>query len=295
MSSTPEPKQKISRAPGRRDLQGGRDAEELGEPLGDGPGESDRRRRPGDGHRVHLDRHAVPGEGDVDVQGAAVHLQRRGGSDHRRDARPGAEALEVAGERLADAQHGVHFSRAVHEGHVLGGLGEHGEVLGELALLERHVGRADLRPHDVELRQLVHERRALAQVLQRAGAALAGAEVEGLGDTAAGHEVEGLALGQQHVVGLGEAGHQDVPRALAGRPLDQLAGEAGDAGGVVYLGAALLQQRQDRGAGEAHAHAAEQLDRLVDDSPLLGFAQPGRVCLHRHLPRVLVASQPAGP
>ena len=190
---------------------------------------------------------------------------------------------------------GVDLAGAVDEGHVLARLGEQREVLGELALLERHVGRADLRPHDVELRQLVDQRRALAQVLQRAGAALAGAEVERLGDAAAGREVEGLALVQQHVVGLGEAGHQDAPRALAGRPLHQLARQARDAGGVVDLGAALREQRQDRGAGEAHAHAAEQLDRLVDDRALLGFAQPRRVCFHRHLPRELVSAAAAGP
>ena len=154
---------------------------------------------------------------------------------------------------------------AVDERDVLARLGEQREVLDELALLERHVRRADLRPHDVELRQLVVERGGLAQVLQRAGAAHAGAEVERLGDAAAGREVEGLALVQEDVVGLGEAGEQDAARALRERPLDELARKAGDARRLVHSRAARGELGQNGRAGEAHAHAGEQLHRLVGD------------------------------
>ena len=108
-------------------------------------------------------------------------------------------------ERLADAADGVDLAGAVDEGHVLGRLGEQREVLRRARAARAGTSDALTCVHMMSSsRQLVHERRALAQVLQRAGAPHAGAEVERLGDAAAGREVEGLALVQQHVVLRGE-------------------------------------------------------------------------------------------
>jgi hypothetical protein len=270
---------------GRRDLQGGGDAEELGDALHHGAGKRDRRGRAGDGHRVDLDGHADARELHVDVEDAAVDLQWGGGGAHRGDARAGAEALQVARQRLAEAYDRLDLGRAVDEGDVLARLGEQREVLRELPLLERHVGCADLRPHDVEVRQLVVQGCSLAYVLQGAGAALTGAEVERLGNAAARREVERLAVGEQDVVRLGEAGHEDVSRALRERPLDQLAGQARDARGIVYRRASGRELRQDDGAGEPHAHAGQQLHRLVDDPGLLVIAQPRRARLHATISR----------
>ena len=97
-------------------------------------------------------------------------------------------------------QHRVDFARAVDERHVPGGLGEQREVLHELTTLERHVGGAHLRPHEVELRQFVHQRRALTQVAESARPAIAGAVVHRLGDAAARSEVERFAFAEKNDV-----------------------------------------------------------------------------------------------
>ena len=106
----------------------------------------------------------------MDVERGTVGLERRGRGADRREAWPLAKAGEIARQDLGDAQDGIDLVGAVDEGDVLRRLGEHREVLDELAALERDVGGADLGPHEVELRQLVHEGGALPQVLQRAGA-----------------------------------------------------------------------------------------------------------------------------
>ena len=47
------------------------------------------------------------------------------------------------------------------------------------------------------------------------------------------------------------------------------------------------EQGQQGRAGEAHAHAGEQLQRLIDDPALLGLAQPRRARSHRRHPPFL--------
>ena len=93
--------------PRRRDLQGRGDAEKLRETLDDGAGECHGRGRAGDRHRVDLDRHAVSGQCDVDIEHRPLDLERRGRSDDRGDARPLAKAVEITGQHLADADDGV--------------------------------------------------------------------------------------------------------------------------------------------------------------------------------------------
>ena len=175
---------------------------------------------------------------------------------------------------------GVDFCGTVDERHVLGRLGEHREVLDELAAVEGDVGGADLGPHEVELRQHVHEGGALPQVGERAGPPLTRAKVEGLGDAAAGGEMERFVLPEDHVVGKRGAGHDKRAGTLRERPLDELSRQASDARGFVDLGPMLGQQGQQTGAGEAHTDAAQQADSLVCDTALFGLGQPRRACLH---------------
>ena len=182
--------------------------------------------------------------------------------------------------RLADAQHRVHFLGAVDERHVLRRLGDHGEVLDELAALERDVGRADLRPHEVHLGELVHEGGALAQVLEGAWPPQARAEVEGLGHAPAGGEVERLVRPEDDVVLRSGAGHHEGTRNLGDRPLDEVAGQAGDACGFVDLGASRGEQRQHLGTREAHADGLQHLEGLIRDAALLGLGEPCRLRLH---------------
>ncbi len=216
----------------------------------------------------------------MDVEHGGVDLQRRGGGADGGDAGPGGEALEVAGQRLTEADDGRDLCRAVDEGDVLARLGEQGEVLGELTPLERHVAGADLGRHDVQLRRFVQQGRALAQILEGAGAALPGAEVERLGDAPAGREAERPAFVQEDIVVLGQSGHQDRPRRLRERPLHQLARQTGDTGGDVDLRAVRRELMQEGRAGETHARAGEQVQGAIDDQVLLSAAQPRRVCLH---------------
>ena len=220
-------------------------------------------------------------ERDVDVEHRSFDLERRGRRADRRKARPLAKRGEVAGEHLADAHDRIDFVGAVDERHVLRGLGEHGEVLDELAAVEGDVGGADLGPHEVELGELVHERRALAQVLQRAGPARARAKVERLGDAAARGKPERLVGADQGVVGRRGAGHREGARAPGDGPFDELAGQVHDAGSVVDLSAARRQQRQHARAGQAYADRREQVDGLVCDAALLVLGEPRGPCLHK--------------
>ena len=130
---------------------------------------------------------------------------------------------------------GLRVVRRIDERDVLARLGEQREVLDQLALFQGHVRRRHLRPHHVELGKLVVEPRRLAEILQRARAAHAGAEVQRLGDAPAGREVERLTVVEDDVVLRRRAGEQHPPRALGKRPLDELARQARDARALVHL------------------------------------------------------------
>ena len=193
---------------------------------------------------------------------------------------PLAERLGPAAQLGAGGERGLHVPRRRHLVlDVLAAPLDERDELGELHLVRRDVDGADRHPHDVHRRHGVGDDDGAARVLGGGVARLARLFVQDLVGRAGGHEVHGRAV-QEHVVGLGRAGEQDLARAERERALDERARDARGPGRAVDARPGLAQRLQRGARPEPHADRLEQLQRLVDEQVALRLRRPADLWPH---------------
>ena len=250
-------------ATGRRELQHHQRRQHLGVGLDDRAGERERRRGAGQRQAVDGDGHAVRGQQQRRLEAVGVVLQRRDRAVHDREDRPlrPPDAVVAGGrEHLHHVRHLARLEDLALD--VLARARQHRLQAAQRLRARRLVAGVGGVPAHADLVERVGDDHRVGQVADRRRPALAAAVVQRhrahavVGDERARMVEEGVPgpvpRGQQHRLG----------RRLQ-RALDEVGGEAGDAGLVVDDRAGVAQQGEGARRPRPDADVRQQPQGLL--------------------------------